>query len=574
MKKLLQSLYPYLKKYAKELLAGVLFLIIANFVNVYPAVIVRNAIDFLTTAYSKDALQQLLVYGALILGLAAIRGIFWFLVRQKIIVVSRKIEKDLRKDIFRKYLSFSFSTLKNLKTGDLMSRITEDLANVRMFLGPGIMYTLNTSVLFIMVLINMFQVNVQFSLLVLAPLPILAFIIYFVHSKVNFLSKQVQEQLSVLTAFSHETYSGIRAVKAYAKEEKLTEAFGKHSAEYYDRSMKLVKFYSVFHPVILLLVGFSSLFTIWIGGKMVVEGEISYGNIAEFVLYINLLIWPMSSLGWISSMIELAIASQERINALMKIRPDVKFLKKSQYPERLDIAFQKVGFRYENTGIIALQDISFEIQEGTFLGITGKTGSGKTTLVQLLLRLFEPTQGKILLDNKSLAEYSEEVLYDLISYAPQEPFLFSDTIRENLLYGNPEAPEEEILKVLEAVNFHEDLLAFSDGLDTLIGERGVTLSGGQRQRISLARALLKNAPILILDDVVSALDAETASKIIDTLRSENRTLIVISHRLDTFFTADKILVMHSGKIIEIGTHKELLTRDGYYKKLRDYGETS
>ncbi len=574
MRTLLFSLAPYLKRYLSGLLAGILFLLIANFVNVYPAVVVRKAIDLLTRLQEEETLERIFIYGGIILLLALVRGFFWFLVRQKIIVISRKIEKDLRKDIFKKYLSFSFNTLKTLKTGDLMSRITEDLTNVRMFLGPGIMYSLNTSVLFVMVLINMFQVNVRFSLFVLTPLPVLALIIYFVHSRVNVLSKKVQEQLSVLTAFSQETYSGIRAVKAYAKEAKLSEAFSRHSREYYNRSMELVKFYSVFHPVIILLVGFSSLFTVWIGGKMVMENQITYGNIAEFVVYINLLIWPMSSLGWISSMIELAIASQERINALMRISSDVEFTGKSEYPVNTNIFFQEVSFRYENTGIIALRGINFSITEGMFLGITGKTGSGKTTLVQLLLRLFEPTQGRILLGNKPLSYYSEDVLYDLISYAPQEPFLFSDTIRENLLYGNSEASEEEIIRVLKAVNFYEELMHFPEGLETLIGERGVTLSGGQRQRLSLARALLKEAPILILDDVVSALDTETANKVLQSLRKEKRTLIVISHRLDAFFTADNILVMHSGKIIEQGTHQELVRKAGYYKKLLEQGEAA
>ncbi len=564
MAELLKSIYPYLRKHIRVLIAGFVFIIIANFVGVYPAVIVRKAVNSLVEAPDINVIT---FYALIIVALAIVRGIFWFLVRQTIIVTSRKIEADIRKDLFEKYLNYSYSIMKKLQTGDLMSRITEDLANIRMFLGPGIMYSLNTFVLFLFVLYNMLQVNVYFSLLVLSPLPILAILIYKVHNYVNVLSIKTQEQLAEITSIAQEAYSGIKVIKAYNKEPQIIKFFEKNSREYFNRSMKLVKFYSIFQPAMIFLVGISSLFTIWIGGLNVIKGTITYGNIAEFVIYVNLLIWPISSLGWISSMMELAIAAQQRINKLMNLKSEISFPSEKVNPENYDIQLKNVSYTYENTGITALKNVSLEIPTSHIVGITGKTGSGKTTLVQLILRLLDPTKGKVSLGGHSLKKYPEEELYSLISYAPQEPFLFSASIRENLLYGNFDATEEEIKKVLIATDFYEEILNFPEGLDTLIGERGVTLSGGQKQRLSLARALLKKAPILILDDVISALDTETAEKVLTSLMKEKRTLIIISHRLDVFAYCSKVFVLNNGELVEEGTHKELINKNGIYSLL-------
>ena len=564
MKTLLTSLYPYLRKYYLAFILGFVFIIISNFLGVYPAVIVRKAINNLV---ENPDMNQIIKYALLILALASLRAIFWFYVRQTIIVASRKIEADIRRDLFIKYLNFSFTTLKKLQTGDLMSRITEDLANIRMLLGPGIMYSLNMIVLFSFVIYNMLQVNVQFSLLVLSPLPILAILIYKVHNYVNILSREAQAQLSEITSIAQEAFSGIKVIKAYKKEPHIIKFFSKQSEEYFKRSMKLVKFYATFQPAMILLIGISSLFTIWVGGLNVINGTISYGNIAEFVIYINLLIWPVYALGWMSSIVELAIASQQRINALMNIKPEIIFKNDPVEPKNYDIKFKNVYFTYKNTGIQALKNISLKMESSKTYGITGKTGSGKTTLVQLILRLFDPDKGEITIGNINLRDFPEHQLYSLISYAPQEPFLFSTSILENLLYGNPDATEEDIEKVLKNVDLYEEVLNLPEGINTIIGERGVTLSGGQRQRLSLARALLKNAPILILDDVISALDTETAEKVINNIKKEKRTVIIISHRLDVFIHCNKIFVLHKGELVEVGTHQELLQKNGIYKLL-------
>lgn len=589
MNTLFNSLRPYFWKYRWPLLLGTLFIIISNWFSIYPAQIVRDAVNLVGDLAHMDALvagfgvqsgmdqtiqHALIVFGVLMVSAALLRGFFLFLVRQTIIVVSRKIEYDQKNTLFDAYQQYSLSILRRRQTGDLMARISEDIGSVRMFTGPGIMYTLNTITLFVMVMVTMIYVNPELTFYVLLPMPILALSIFWVHSIINKRSEETQAQLSSISSFTQEAYSGIRLLRAFAREKVSERQFNRESDIFKLKSMKLARVDAFFYPTIFLLVGLSTVLAVWIGGEKVIGGTLSIGNIAEFVLYINLLTWPVASLGWITSMIQKAAASQKRLDEMMALHSEIRFAENSTIPAQASIELTDVNFTYPDTGIRALKNISFKVEAGQTLGIVGSTGCGKSTIANMLLRLFDVDTGTIRIGGQDIGTYSKEGLRGAIGYVPQDVFLFSDTIAANIAFGKQDATQEEIRAAAEFAGVLEDILAFPKGFDTEIGERGVTLSGGQKQRVSIARAYLRKPPLLILDDALSAVDTRTEAKILQHLRQHisgahayKPTLVIISHRISAVQDADTILVMDDGTIVERGTHQQLIATGGDYAQL-------
>lgn len=572
---LLNQLKPFLLRYRNDLFLGILFLILSNFFAILPAQYIKTAIDetlnhILSSKTFASSWIFLLKYSGILIGLAFLRGFFLFLVRQKLIVMSRKIEGDQRKTLFSHLLHIPQQRFQQFQTGDLMARLTEDISQVRMFTGPGIMYTLNTTILFCMVAFIMFWKHPALTLFCLLPLPLLTLLIYFVHAKINQLSDRLQQQLSRITAFTQEIFSNIRLIKGAIKEGPLFSKFKEQSDEYYQKAMDLNRLDALFYPSVAFLVGVSMLLSVWIGGSLVIQKQLTIGTIAEYIVYIQLLTWPIASLGWITSMIQRAVASQKRLNQLMNLPVEPKIPPKAL--SNFHIAFQNVSFIYPGTGIIGVQNLTFHLKEGQRLGIIGTIGSGKTTIVNLLLGIYQPTSGKILIGNTPLNQIPSHQLYRMISIVTQTPLLFSDTIYNNVAYAKPNASKEEIIEALQFAQFYDEILSFPKKLDTLIGERGITLSGGQKQRLALSRAYLKKAPILILDDPLSAVDTETEAKILSALQttSYSPTLIITSHRLSAVRNCHLILVLHKGKIIEMGTHENLLQNNKLYAKLYQY----
>lgn len=586
MKTLLLSLFPYLNKYKGLLISGVIFLIISNWFSIYPAQIVRYAFDLveqlvrikqLTTGFGVEAQiinlvkKALIFFGGAVLLVAFFRGVFLFLVRQTIIVMSRKVEYDQKNELFQKYQTYSRSLILKRQTGDLMSRISEDVGNVRMFTGPGIMYTLNTLTLFVMVLCTMLVVNVELTIYSLAPLPLLAISIYVVHSIIIKRSEAVQAQLGRLNSFVQEVFSGIRLIKSYVREPAIETRFIVDSQEFRKRSIDLIKVEALFYPLIAFLIGLSTIFTVWIGGGKVIAGALTIGNIAEFIIYLNLLVWPVAALGWVTSLIQKAAASQVRINEMLALETELIYPKEGPAVTDSSLRFQDVSLVYPQTGIKAIRNVSFSIRQGQFLAIVGATGSGKTSLANLMLRFFDPTEGVIYLGSYPLTAYPQKTLRKVIGYVPQDVFLFSDTIKANIAFGNENATESEIIEAAKFAGVYEDIMGFPAKFETVIGERGVTLSGGQKQRLSIARAYLVKSPILILDDALSAVDTQTEEQILQNLRnvrgksSYHPTLILISHRISAVQEADCIITLENGSIIEIGKHADLLAnRNVYY----------
>ncbi|MDW8303030.1 MAG: ABC transporter ATP-binding protein, partial [Bacteroidia bacterium] len=489
--------------------------------------------------------------------------------RQTLIVMSRRIEFDLKNDIFNHLQSLSTDFYRKYSTGDILARIGEDVSRVRMYLGPAIMYTASTVTMFVFVLATMLSVNVWLTLIVIIPLPILSISIYYVNTSVNKRSERVQNQLSTLSTFVQEHFSGIRIMKAFEREKSVNEQFYLHADEYKKRNLSLAKVNAFWLPVISLLIGMSTLFTVWIGGIWVVKQKITIGNIAEFVLYVSMLTWPITSLGWVTSLVQRAAASQTRINELMAIKPSiVNHYPEKQYTIQGKITFENVSFSYHQ-GQEVLKNITLSIPKGSSLGIMGSVGSGKTTLAHLLVRMYEPTQGRILIDDIPIQTHNLSILRQQIGYVPQDVFLFSDTIYNNIAFGKMDATQEEVLDAARKAAILKDIEHFPDGIHTLIGERGITLSGGQKQRISLARAILKNPSILILDDCLSAVDTHTESEILSHLAAvkQNKTTIIISHRVSSIKDCDYIIILKDGQIIEQGTHSTLLALGGEYAKL-------
>lgn len=573
-------LNKYLFKYRWRLLAGILFVSASNYFRAWQPQVIREAIDFVigkieslknVTGDASDAMYadlsyQLMKFGLIVLGLALMMGVFMYFMRQTIIVVSRLIEYDLRKEIFEKYETLDLAFYKRNKTGDLMARITEDVSKVRMYLGPALLYGINLTSLFVMVIYSMFSVNVELSLYSLAPLPILSISIYYVSNLIHKKSEVIQKQLARLNSISQEVYSGIRVVKSYVQQGPMGRFFQNESDDYKEKSLELAKINALFFPLMVLLIGISTIITVYIGGLKVAAGELTTGNIAEFVIYVNMLTWPVTAIGWIASLIQQAAASQKRINEFLKTEPAIKNI--TAAPGMLDgkISFKKVGFNYPDTGIRAIDGISFDIESGQKLAIIGRTGSGKTTVADLLVRLYDASEGSIEIDGKNIQEIDLDNLRQRVGYVPQDIFLFSDSIEKNIQFGKRNATSEQVEAFAKYAAVRDDIMDLPEKFETLVGERGVTLSGGQKQRVSIARALIKEPDIVILDDCLSAVDTNTEKQILDYFETglANKTAIIITHRIYGLLQFDKIIVLDEGKISEEGTHEELLEMKGYY----------
>lgn len=582
--KQLAYLNKYLFRYKYRLLAGVLFIIGANIFRTLSPTYFRKAIDLVTTNLSQahesindvsglnineQLLQGIMLFMLTVLGLALVEGLFTFFMRQTIIVMSRKIEFDLRNDIYTHYQNLDPNFYKMHDTGDMMARITEDVSFVREYLGPGIMYMINLSFLVSFVIFRMLQVNSTLTFYVLLPLPFLSISIYIVNNIINQKSERIQQQISSLTTFVQEVYSGIRVVKSYVIEDKLAADFEIETEEYKKRSLQLSRVNSFFFPLMIVLIGLSTIFTIYIGGIQAEQGHITTGNIVEFVMYVNMLTWPVTAIGWVASIIQRAAASQKRINEFLEIAPKIVSGRDEVDLAQANIQFKDVTFTYENTGIKALKNLSFEIKAGEVWAIVGKTGSGKSTLADVLLRAFDVDSGEIVVGDKKLKDLSFHNYRTQIGYVPQEVFLFSESIAENINLVANELNRERVSQAAKSACIYDEIMEFPEGMDTLVGERGVTLSGGQKQRISIARALIKKPDLLIFDDCLSAVDAHTEQKILQNLRNfiGNRTTIIITHRIYSLINYDCILVMDEGKIIEQGTHDTLMQLNAAYTEM-------
>ena len=587
--KSLKHLNKYFFKYKWLLLVGGIFVVAQNFGAIYPAQVVRRSLDAVVDAmknikgqnsavYREEMLktisQQVGMFLLLIIAVALLRGILMFLMRQTIIVMSRRIEYDLKNEIYNHYQLLSLAFYRRNNTGDLMNRISEDVGRVRMYIGPAIMYSINLVVLFVLITISMLYVNVKLTLFVLAPLPFLSISIYYVSDLMNRKSEQVQNQQSKLSTFVQEAFSGIRILKSYVKEDAMGDEFARESELYKEKNMELVKINAMFFPLMLLLVGLSTLLTIYIGGQEVIAGRATTGNIAEFIIYVNMLTWPVAALGWVTSIIQRAAASQERINEFLHLTPEVQSVKNIDVEINGKIEFKNVSFIYPDSGILAIDDISFSVEPGKSLAIIGKTGSGKSTLANLLVRMYDTTKGEIVLDDIPIEHFALSAIRRQIGYVPQDVFLFSDTIGNNISFGLTDEINEEKKKILiheaakQSVIF-DNIMDFPKNFKTMIGERGITLSGGQKQRISIARAIIKHPRLLIFDDCLSAVDTNTENKILNQLQSlmKDRTAIIISHRVSSVKNADQIIVLDKGRITETGSHLSLMEKKGEYFEL-------
>jgi ATP-binding cassette, subfamily B, multidrug efflux pump len=561
----LKVLNHYFIKYKWHFLGGLLFVSLSTIFGTYQGVIVRKGtnriLDIILDNEASDN-SIFISYGLMLIGLALTSGLFMFLMRQTIIVMSRHIEYDQKNEIYNHYQELDAGFYKRHTTGDLMNRISEDVSRVRMYTGPAIMYLANTVVTTITILIFMLSVNVKLTILVFLPLPILSFIIYKVSDLISRQSTKVQEELGHLTTQAQETFSAIRIIKAYAREKFFVSEMNRKNGIYKETALKLATTEAFFAPVMALMIGLSVLMTVWYGGKLTIENKIEPGNITEFILYVFRLTWPFASLGWVTSLIQRASASQERINEFLGMTPTIKNKNFETYPISGSIEFKNVSFVYPENNVKALNNVSFSINVGESLGITGQVGSGKSSIINLLTRQYDITSGEILVDNKNIKDHNLFLLRKNCGVVPQEVFLFSDTIANNISFGSPAGVNEE--KIIEdaarQAGVYENIIGFPDKFKTVVGERGVTLSGGQKQRISIARAIINKPRLLIFDDCLSAVDTETEELILNNLRSEmeGKTSIIISHRISSIRNANLIIYLKDGKITEMGTHEELL----------------
>ena len=572
----LQYLNRYLKKYRLLLLLGLLFTVSSRVFAVLAPSLVGDSItaieQFVRSGETDltDIKKLLLTNIALIVGAALISGVFTFSMRQTIINVSRHIEYDLKNTVYNHYQKLSLRFYKQNRVGDLMSRISEDVSRVRMYVGPALMYSINTVTLFVIVISYMISIAPKLTLYTLLPLPILSFLIYRLSRAIHERSTLVQQMLSKLSTFSQESFSGINVIKSYAIETNRTHEMAAISKESKTKNMSLVQVQAWFFPLMILLIGISNVLVIFIGGNQYINGQIELGVLAEFIIYVNMLTWPVATVGWVTSIVQQAEASQKRINEFLGQEPDIQDgISANKKPEKFDIRFEKVNFIYDDTGIQALKNVSFSLESGKTLAVMGPTGSGKTTLLQLLSKTYLPHSGKVYLGGFALDKYAQKNIRKIMGVVPQQPFLFSDTIAHNIRFGKPDATEQEIEKATKQAAVHKNIVEFTAGYETMLGERGITLSGGQKQRVSIARALIKNPKILLLDDCLSAVDTETEEEILNALKKNNKdtSTIIVCHRVSSAKNADYILILNDGEIVQYGTHKDLVSKAGYYKEL-------
>jgi len=572
----LQYLNKYFAKYKYHFLFGILTTIVAQIFSLFTPKLISESFTAIENhvkngTVSEEVIRTELMHNILLIILTTlVAGFLTFLMRQTLIVMSRHVEFDLKNEVFRQYENLSQNFYKQNRTGDLMNRISEDVGKVRMYVGPAVMYAINTIISFIIVIMYMCNVSIELTIYTLLPLPLLSYTIFKLSQEINKRSTVFQQYLSKVSSFTQEIFSGIRVIKAYSLEEQHQKNMHDLSLESKQKSMSLAKVQSLFGPLMIALIGISNLVVIYVGGMMYINGSIkSIGTIAEFILYVNKLTWPVASLGWISSMVQEAEASQKRINEFLKIQPDIQNKTSENTDIKGAIDFRNVSFTYDDTNIEALKNISFEVHKGETLAILGKTGSGKSSILSLISRLYDTTNGEILIDGKPIDKINLFDLRNSIGIVPQDAFLFSDSIKNNIKFGKEDATEEEVIAAAKLSVVHDNIVNFNLQYETILGERGITLSGGQKQRVSIARAVVKDPEILLLDDCLSAVDTETEETILNNLLAfcRDKTTIIVSHRVSSAKNADKIIILDHGEIIQQGSHNQLVNQEGYYKEL-------
>ena len=571
----LKYLNKFFLKYRNKIIIGILITIIARIFALVAPNLVGDSITliekyFLENSINENLLKEkLLINIFLIIGSAFVAGIFTFLMRQTLINVSRYIEFDLKNEIYNKYQELDQKFYKNNRTGDLMNRISEDVSKVRMYVGPALMYTINTIALFIIIISYMVSVAPTLTAYTIIPLPILSFLIFKLSKKINIKSKKVQESLSRITTYTQESFSGISVIKSNTIEKEVVNSMMNYSNDTKQKNIDLAKFQSWFFPMMILLIGISNIIVIYIGGKQYINNQIDLGVLAEFIIYVTMLTWPVATVGWVTSIVQQAEASQKRINEFLKEKSNIKNLFNDNYDFKGEIEFNNVKLIYPETKIVAINNLSFKIDNGKSLGIIGGVGSGKSTIAELILRNYDPNNGEIMIDNKNLKKHNLDIVRQNIGYVPQSTFLFSDSISNNIKFGNINASNQDVIRFSKFANVHKDIDSFYEKYNSILGERGINLSGGQRQRIAIARALIKKPKIIILDDSLSAVDTETEDKIFRNILNDitDCTKIIISHRISTVKHCDKIIVMNEGEKVQEGSHSELIKKEGYYSEI-------